>query len=68
MSGADKPEQFFLVGSFAVYTLAAEQCNAETAKWARKLSESSLIWRVREPTSEELRRVKRLELGKVRLS
>lgn len=54
----------FLVGSFAIYTIAAEQCNVETAKWARKLSEASLIWKVREPTSEELRRARRLELGK----
>ncbi|EKM50154.1 uncharacterized protein PHACADRAFT_105762 [Phanerochaete carnosa HHB-10118-sp] len=54
----------FLVGSFAVYSIAAEQCNVETAKWTKKLSGSSLIWKVREPTSEELRKAKRLELGR----
>lgn len=57
----------FLVGSFAVFSIAAEQSNVETAYWMRKLSENSLVWRVREPTSDDIKKVRQSELGKVRL-
>lgn len=60
--------QFFLFGSFVVYSLAAKQTNNDTAYWTKRLCESgNLLFKVRPPTSEEMRRARYYDLGKVRL-
>jgi len=55
---------FFVVGSFVVYSFAAKKTNVETAEWAKRLSESGVVWKFRPPTSEEMRRASHFELGK----
>lgn len=58
--------QFFLFGSFVVYSLAAKQTNNDTAYWTKRLSESgNILFKVRPPTSEEMRRARYYDLGKV---
>lgn len=49
-----------------MFSIAAEQSNVETGRWMKKLAESNLIWKVREPTSDDLRRARHTEFGKVR--
>lgn len=46
---------------------AAEQSNAETTWWLRKLRESSFTWKMKEPNSEDIKKVRQAELGRVRL-
>ncbi|KAI0070893.1 rhomboid-domain-containing protein [Panus rudis PR-1116 ss-1] len=56
---------FFVFGSFVVFSLAAKRTDDETAYWSKKLSETgNLIFKLRPPSSEEMRRARHLELGK----
>ncbi|CAL1715584.1 unnamed protein product [Somion occarium] len=56
---------FFIFGTFVVFTLAARKTNYDTAVWTEKLSHTgNLIWKLRIPTSEEIRRARHFELGK----
>lgn len=48
-----------------MFSIAAEQSNVETGRWMKKLADSNLIWKVREPTSDDLRRARHAEFGKV---
>ncbi|KIP07085.1 hypothetical protein PHLGIDRAFT_106145 [Phlebiopsis gigantea 11061_1 CR5-6] len=54
----------FLVGSFVVFSIAAEESNVETEWWVGKLSEASFAFKFREPTSDEIKKARQAELGR----
>lgn len=53
------------MGSFVVFSIAAEESNVETEWWVGKLSEASFAFKFREPTSDEIKKVRQAELGRV---
>ncbi len=60
--------KFLVFGAFVTFSVAAKAANADTAYWSKKLSESgTIIWKVRPPTSDEMRRARYYHLGKVSL-
>lgn len=58
--------QFFVLGSFVVFSVAARATNEDTFALTKRLSETSILWKVRAPTNEEMRRARQQELGQVR--
>ena len=67
-SSADVCIQFFAVGSLLTFSIAAQAANMDTAHWHTRLKDSgTLVWKLRDPTSDEMRRARYYELGKVRL-
>ncbi|KAJ3526935.1 hypothetical protein NM688_g8194 [Phlebia brevispora] len=56
---------FFAFGGCVTYFIAAKVANADTEYWSQRLSESgSLVWKLRPPSSDEMRRARYYELGK----
>ena len=50
------------------YHVAAKAANYDTANWMKRLTESgAIVWKIRSPTSDEMRRARYYELGKVSL-
>ena len=48
------------------FSLAAKAANGDTAYWSKKLADSgTVVWKLRPPTSDEMRRARYYELGKV---
>lgn len=55
------------MGSFFAFTLAAQKTEYDTAHWIEKMSQTgNMVWKFRAPTSEELRRARHYDFGKVR--
>ncbi|KAK7683347.1 hypothetical protein QCA50_013609 [Cerrena zonata] len=56
---------FFVLGSFFVFTVAAQRTEHDTAFWTEKMTHTgNMVWKFRAPTSEEIRRARHYELGK----
>ncbi|KIM88094.1 hypothetical protein PILCRDRAFT_813998 [Piloderma croceum F 1598] len=54
---------FFLAGSGIAFSYAATKTNIDTEHWSKAISTMSNVWSNRKPTSDEMRRTQKFELG-----
>lgn len=57
--------QFFTLGSFVAFSVAAKLTNYDTSYWAQKLSLGSSIWIMGPPGSDQMRKARYFEYAKV---
>ena len=56
--------QFFTLGSFVTFSVAAKLTNYDTSYWAQKLSLGSSVWIMGPPGSDQMRKARYFEYAK----